>query len=111
MPHDRYFRFANDELNRCLIARLRDSALEYTVRPDGGVDYRSGDEEAFEDVLAQVRGEVFPDWQVLSFPPEWASRYRAALAARAVAYEEEVNDGDVEFLLAGCHAPHAWAVG
>jgi hypothetical protein len=111
MGYDRFFRFARAELNRRLIDRLRVGPLDHAVRADGGVEYRSGDEERFEDILSQVRGGIFPDWQVLSFPPGWAARYRAALAARSVEYEEEINNGDVEFLLAGHHEPHAWKVG
>lgn len=111
MDYDRSFRFADDELNRLLITRLRETAVEHAVRPDGGVDYPSDDEERFEDALADVRGGVFPDWQVLSFPPDWAARYRSALAEHGAEFVEEVNNGEVEFLLAGHHEPHAWEVG
>ena len=110
MVHDRTFRFANDDLNKQLIACLHDGALDYAVRPDGAVGYRSADEDRFEDVLARVRDGVFTDWQVFSFPPDWLPEYRAALARREVAYEEEINDGAVEFLLDGSQEPHEWRI-
>jgi hypothetical protein len=110
MSPDRSFRFVNETLNRRLLSLLRASALDHSVAADGKVHYHSADEDRFEDVLAQVRADVFPDWQVLSFPQDWADRYRAALAERAVSYEEELNNGAVEFLLSGHHRPHAWKI-
>jgi hypothetical protein len=110
MNFDRSFRFVKDALNQKLVSLLRRSDLDHSVAADGRVHYHSGDEERFEDVLGRVRGDVFPEWQVLSFPQEWANLYRTAMADRAVSYEEELNNGSVEFLLSAHHRPHAWKI-
>lgn len=110
MSFDHTFRFADDELNRLLRAELAEHGVPSARDADGTIAYSAEDEERFEDILAGVRRRVFPDWQVLSFPPSWAGRYRATLRRLNVPFAEEVSDGAVEFLIAGHHEPHAWEV-
>jgi hypothetical protein len=110
MRHDRWFKFADVQLNRKLIALLERAGLACAISNDGKVRYHSSDEEQFEDVLACIRGEVFPSWQVLSFPPDWANKYRHAMEIRQHPYQEELNNGSVEFLIAGDLRPHSWKI-
>lgn len=105
---DRRFRFAKDELNDELISRVSRAAIPYAVDRNRHVYYNSEDEESFEDVLAGIRSSVFPRWQVLSSPKNWADRYRLEMERRGIAYQEEWTNGSIEFLISQEHDPHGW---
>ena len=75
---------------------------------NGLIYFDPKDEEAIEDILARVRNAQFNTWQILSCPSDWVNKYRYEMKRRQVPYFEELNDGQVEFLLPGDQEPHDW---
>jgi len=108
MVFDRWFRFADDNVNARFISRIKRSELAHSVDSGGIVHFPSKEEEGAEAVIADVRASVFPAWQVLSCPADWTQRYRDEMTRRNVAYLEELNNGAVDFLLEQRHRPHSW---
>jgi hypothetical protein len=108
MKYDRWFKFADKHLNEQLLSLVKKSAVPSGIERDGRILYRSEDEEAFEDLLAEVRDSVFSRWQVLSCPEDWVQKYRSALEDRGIEFQEELNNGAVEFLIPEECRPHRW---
>ncbi len=106
----RNFRFLNDRLNDLFIHILLGSGLRVGVDDNGVVYFDHADEEAVEDILAKIRGSRFDSWQVLSCPGDWVNKYRQEMKRRNVPYIEELNDGQVEFLLPQNYEPHDWKI-
>lgn len=107
MRLDRSFRFADENLNRLLLVRMKQARIDHRVEKET-VYYSAEDEEKFEDVLTPIRSEGLGPWQVLSCPPDMVDRYRRAMEQREVPYEEEINNGNVEFLIPLARRPHSW---
>jgi hypothetical protein len=108
MAFSRNFRFLNDRLNFLFIQMLFGSGLRVIWDENGVIYYDANDEEAIEDILAKIRSVQFSSWQVLSCPAEWVNKYRYEMKRRQVPFFEELNDGQVEFLLPGDEEPHDW---
>lgn len=108
MRFDRWFRFRDDRLNNHLLRLLHQAGISYGVDKDRNVYYLSQDEEPFEDLLSAVRDEAIPSWQILSSPEEWVPKYRAEIVRRKVPFYEEMNNGQIEFLLPRAAKPHSW---
>jgi hypothetical protein len=106
------FRFAEDELNRRLIALLKKNNVRHSVDEKGVIHYSPEDEESVGNYLiGSVRKDVFPSWQVLSCPAEWAERYKRYMKRREIPFKEELTDGQLCFLLPRRYRPHAWKLG
>ncbi len=110
MPLDRWFKFVAKPLNDQLLALVAAAEIPWERGKDERICYRSEDEEAFEELLAQVRGSIFPKWQVLSSPEDWVPKYRKALEDRGIDFQEELNNGALEFLIPGTCRPHHWKI-
>src|SRR5437764_6764170 len=108
MQLSRNFRFLNDRLNCFFIHLMLESGLRVNVDDNGVVYFDPADEGAVEDLLAKIRGARFDDWQILSCPVDWVNKYRQEMKQREVPYIEELNDGQVEFLLPQKYDPHEW---
>ncbi|HQU42414.1 MAG TPA: hypothetical protein PK867_06355 [Pirellulales bacterium] len=103
------FKFVDDELNRQLLALLKESNLRHSVAPDGTIRYLSKDEEVVgTELISAVRDRQFPSWQILSCPNDWLERYRAYMKEHQVPFTEEVMDGELCFLLPSRYRPHSW---
>jgi hypothetical protein len=103
------FRFAEDDLNRRLIARLRKNRIRHSVEENGVIHYSREDEEAVEnDLICSIRNRVFPSWQVLSCPKEWTQQYRQYMTHHDIPFTEELVDGQLWFLLPRKYRPHRW---
>jgi hypothetical protein len=108
MPFSRNFRFLNDRLNILFIHLLIVRGLRMTWDENGVVYFDANDEETVEDILATIRNSQFSSWQILSCPSDWVNKYRSEMKRRQVPFVEELNDGQVEFLLPGDQEPHDW---
>jgi hypothetical protein len=104
----RQFRFMNDWLNTLFIQMVASKGLLVKLDESGVVYYDARVEEAIEDILAAIRESQFSSWQILSCPSEWVNKYRSEMARRKVPFIEELNDGQIEFLLPGDQEPHDW---
>jgi hypothetical protein len=104
----RNFRFLNSALNVEFIELLERERIQHRVDNNGVVYFDPEDEEEVEDVLAKVRDEQFPAWQIRSCPPEWVNKYRREMKRRRIQFVEELNDGKIEFLLSQRNNPHEW---
>ena len=103
------FRFVDEELNRKLIDRAASSGIPHEVGPDGTLHYSADDEEAIDEhVIRPIREEVFPRWQVLSCPPDWAGRYRQYMERNRLPFQEERIDAETSFLIPRDLDPHRW---
>jgi hypothetical protein len=109
MHYERSFRFAEDNLNRLLIALLKQHAIKHSVDEEGVIHYAPEDEEAVEnDLIPSIRDRLFDDWQVLSCPKEDAERYQHYMARHDIPFKEERIDGQLCFLLPRKYRPHRW---
>jgi hypothetical protein len=104
----RNFRFLNSALNVEFIELLERERIQHRVDNNGVVYFDPENEEEVEDVLAKVRDEQFPAWQILSCPPDWVNKYRREMKRRRIQFVEELNDGKIEFLLSQRNNPHEW---
>jgi hypothetical protein len=103
------FRFADDELNHRLIAHLKKNRIPHSVDSQGVIHYSPEDEEAVEnESIVSIRRRVFPSWQVLSSPQEWADRYRQYMTEHGIPFKEELSQGELWFLLPRKYRPHMW---
>src|SRR5882672_4958321 len=103
------FRFADDDLNRRLLALLKQKAIRHSVDANGVIHYSPDDEESVEnDLIGSIRNRVFSSWQVLSCPTDWSNRYKQYMAQNAIPFKEELIDGQLRFLLPQKYRPHRW---
>jgi hypothetical protein len=109
MDFVRTFRFRDDSLNRRLIGLLKKNEIRHAVDATGVIHYAIADEESVEnDLIGAIRARVFPSWQVLSCPEDWADRYRDYMRQNAIPFTEEEDDGQSFFLLPRKYRPHLW---
>jgi hypothetical protein len=103
------FRFAEDDLNRRLIALLKRNEIRHSVDKNGVIHYSPEDEELVEnDLISSIRTRVFSSWQVLTCPKEWAERYKQYMARHDIPFKEEWSHGQLWFLLPQKFRPHRW---
>jgi hypothetical protein len=103
------FRFVDDELNQKLIDRATSSGIPHEIGPDGTLRFSAENDEVIEErVIRPVREEVFPRWQMLSCPPEWAGRYRQYMRHNRLPFQEERIDNEISFLIPRDLDPHRW---
>src|SRR5436190_16749815 len=109
MDSELSFRFADEHLNRRLIALLKQNRIPHRIDKDGVIHYSANDELAVEnDLISSIRDDVFPTWQVLSFPKEWADTYRRYMNEHAIPFKEELMRGELWLLLPRKYRPHQW---
>lgn len=102
------FKFLEDDLNRRLIALLKNE-IGHAVDENGVIHYSPRDEWSVEnDLIGSIRDRVFSPWQVLSCPKEWAERYRRYMVKHDISFKEELSDGQLWFLLPRKYRPHRW---
>ena len=99
MQVDRTFRFLDEQLQNRLQAALDEAAVPYCSDDAGAIAYSSADEEVVDDVISDIRHSVFSEWALLSCPADWIQRYRDYMATRQIPFVEEMNDGEVWFLV------------
>jgi hypothetical protein len=103
------FRFLDDELNRQLLALLKQGEIGHEVGRDGIIRYSPADEEVIEnDFICLIRDEVFPSWQLQTCPRSWAVRYRQYMNRHGIPFREELSNGELWFLLPRKYRPHRW---
>ncbi len=106
---DYSFKFVDDTLNRQLVALLRRSGARFRVDSKGTIRYSKNDVEFIEnDVISRVRTSVFPTWQIISCPSNWAPRYKEYMLQRNVPFVEELIDNQLCFLIPRIYRPHSW---
>lgn len=108
MQFERNFRFLNQQLNSLFIHQMLESGLKRNLDDNGIVYFNSVDEEAVEIILAKIRDSWFDTWQILSCPADWVNKYRQEMKRLNVPFTEELNDGQVEFLIPESCNPHDW---
>lgn len=102
-------RFADDCLNRRLIALLEESHVAHTVAEDGTIHYSASDEQVVGNELIQgIRRGEFASWQILCCPSDWVERYKTYMVERQIPFQEEIMDGEVQFLISRRYRPHSW---
>jgi hypothetical protein len=103
------FRFAEDDLNRRLIALLKKNGIRHSVDENGVIHYSPEDEKSVEnDLVSSIRKRVFSSWQVLSCPKEWTERYKQYMTQRDIPFKEELIGGQLCFLLPRKYRPQRW---
>lgn len=67
------FRFIDDRLNQQLITLLKRNRIQHSVGKNGVIRYSRADEELMEnELIRSIRDSVFPSWQIISCPKDWA---------------------------------------
>ena len=103
------FKFVDDVFNRRLIELLTRNRLEHFVGKDGFIRYSPQDVERMEnELIRSVRDGVFPSWQIISCPKDWAERYKAYMIQHKVPFAEELIDTQLCFLIPRAYRPHSW---
>jgi len=103
------FKFAEDDLNRRLMALLKKQGIRYSVDQHGLIHYSPDDEASVEnDVIGSIRDRVFSPWQVLHCPKDWVEPYKQYMMQHGIPFKEELNDGQLSFLLPRKYRPHQW---
>jgi len=109
MDYTRSFRFADDDLNRRLIAVLEEADFRHSVDENEVIRYLPKDEESFEnDFVGAIRDKVFTSWQVLTCPIECTDLYKQYMRAHEIPFKEEMIDGQLWFLLPQKYRPDRW---
>ena len=112
MGRSHSFKFLNDGLNQELIGLLKKAGIEHSIDKDGAIRYSPGDEEVVEnELIASIRGSVFPSWQVLTCPTDWTARYKDHMHRHGIPFQEEWSDGERWFLIPRKYRPHSWKLG
>src|SRR5439155_3457648 len=101
MSRKHSFRFVDDGLNRKLLALLsRKAKGKFTVDASRVVHYSHDDEDLIgNDIICAVRGEAFPSWQLVMFPPDWAESYTDYMIKHDIPFREELRDGQLRLLI------------
>ena len=108
-PRKHSIRLAKPSLNLPLVTQLTKQMVPFSVDKEGTVWYsKQFDELVDVKILPPLRSHLFPRWQVLSFPPEWAGVYRNYMQRRRVRFESEWINGQLVFLLPASYRPHTW---
>lgn len=103
------FKFLDADLNNQLLALLKKGKIKHDVGKDGLVHYSPDDEEVVEnDIICSIRDRAFPSWQVLTCPPHWAARYKKYMRHQRIAFQEELSNGEMWFLLPRKYRPARW---
>ncbi len=111
MNLSRSFKFMDEELNRRLILLLKKSHVKHTIGANGVIHYSPVDEEIVgNELIPPIRRKVFPSWQILSCPKDWADRYKRYMCEHRVPYTEELIDNKLCFLIPRSYRPHSWAL-
>ncbi len=97
--------------NHRLVTLLLRRGIPFAVSEDGTVRYSSRlDEVVDSEILPALRRRVFPKWQVLSFPADWAAVYRDYMHQRRLRFVPEWVNGQLVFLLPASYRPHQWSL-
>lgn len=103
------FKFLDDELNERLRKLAASSGVNHRIDSDGTLHYSADDVDLVEnELLRTIRSSVFPSWQIINCPAEWANSYKDYMLIHNVKFKEELLDGQLRFLLARNHRPHHW---
>ena len=103
------FRFVDDDLNLRLITLLKRSGIRHVVGKNGVVRYSPQSEDVVEnELICSIRDALFPSWQVLSCPGQWAERYKSYMTRHRVPFVEELIDNQLCFLIPRRYRPHSW---
>jgi len=109
MGKNNSFKFLDDDLNRQLIALLKKAKIKHDIDKHGVVHYSPLDDEFVEnDLICSIRDKVFPSWQVLTCPRDWAVRYKKYMSRRGIPFHEEFSNGELWFLLPRTYRPDRW---
>jgi hypothetical protein len=103
------FRFRDETLNRRLISLIKQSQAHCSVDSRGVVRYAADDVDLIEnEIISRVRTSVFPRWQIICCPSEWAESYKQYMLAHGIPHVEELSDRERCFLVPRKFRPHAW---
>ena len=111
MAESRSIKFAEAAQNRRLVTLLLQRGIPFSVTKDGTVRYPGRfDEVVDSQILSPLRRRVFPKWQVLSFPPDWATVYGDYMRQRKLPFVPEWVNGQLVYLLPASYRPHTWTL-
>jgi len=83
------FKFLDDDLNQRLLALLRKDKIKHEVGNDGIIRYSPDEEDVIENnFIFSIRDQVFPSWQVLTCPRDWAERYKEYMSRHRIPFHE-----------------------
>jgi hypothetical protein len=103
------FRFADEDLNRRLIALLKKKEIRHFVDEHEVIHYSREDEDSVENnLIRSIRNRVFSSWRVLTCPTDWTDRYRQYMSRHDIPFKEELIDGQSWFLLPRKYRPQRW---
>jgi hypothetical protein len=109
MHNQNSFKFVDERLNRRLLTLLRKSEVKHSIDKQGVIHYSATVADAVEnDLICSIRDEAFPQWQVLTCPPDWIGSYREYMSGHGILFYEELSDGELWFLLPRRFRPHQW---
>jgi hypothetical protein len=94
------FKFLRNDLQQQLLRLFRASGIKHVIDQNAIVHYSSEDEDVVENhLIKSIRDKIYPSWQVLSVPQDWATRYRNYMKSHQISFEEELVNGDGCFLI------------
>src|SRR5438132_11713968 len=100
MGKNHSFRFLDGDLNDRFIALLNKARIKYTIDQVGAAHYSPDDVAIVEnELLSSIRHKVFPSWQILTCPRDWAGRYRDYMSGHRIPFREELSNGELWFLI------------
>jgi hypothetical protein len=102
------FRFVDDARNDRLLAALKKGRCKHLVGPGNIVYYF--DEDSVGSVIDRARDEFVKPWGLISCPPDWSASYIRYMKKHRIKYCEEINDGELWFLVSGHLDPHEWVL-
>ena len=93
-----------------MLRRLKETPVDHRVEEDGLIRYSSSNKELVDDAICAVRATVFPAWQVVTCPENWADSYRRYMSQHRIPFAEELSDGEIWFLIDASRRPHSWKI-
>lgn len=111
MDTSQSFKFLDSQLNRRLLDILKKRRDAFVVDAGGAVRMSPENEIVLHnEILPDLRAEKFASWQLITCPEDWIESYKEYMATNAVPFTEEIENGDLWFMIPGSYKPHSWKI-
>lgn len=86
------FRFQSDELNHDLIDLIKNTEVPHSIDDQEVIHYAACDDESLEDLICQIRDQLFDAWRLLMCPADCVKLYRKYMKKNQVPFHEEITE-------------------
>jgi hypothetical protein len=109
MEKVRTVKFLDSRLNRALVKLLKKAKIAHSIDKIGLISYSVDDVEIVENELLRIiRSSVFPSWAIITCPEGWIAAYKDYMLKRGIPFKEELDGGELWFLIEGKRRSHSW---